>query len=33
MTVVSIAAAGQAELAHGALLHAAPDCLEGDGPS
>ena len=24
---------GQAELAHGALLHAALDCLEGDGPS
>ena len=24
---------GHAELAHGALLHAALDCLEGDGPS
>ena len=24
---------GQAELAHGSLLHAALDCLEGDGPS
>ena len=24
---------GQAELAHGALLQASLDCLEGDGPS